>query len=306
MQVEMSAVAVGEPFDGASLQPSNFNALVTLTGAPHCQSDVCNYLKTNHIPVVTLDTEKEQVDQPPAQLQQQQPQQQGPYFFNSAGVRETEAARTSNDRSTNDGNKDSLSTRGLRVLSLFDGISGAQVALRECGANLHTFYASEVHSNCVAVTQHHFPHTIQLGDVRHLIQMGPRVKLQGAPNVDVGGDVEGVVGVDSRNNVGESEKSTLLDRIDDIDLLIAGTPCQHFRSDVPVNLRHVTHPHSKSLFHYFVEILRKFQQRKNRSHNSRNNRSIDNNVVFVLENNFSISAEERDIITAQLGVYPVR
>ena len=78
--------------------------------------------------------------------------------------------------------------RPLRILSLFDGMSCGQVALRELGYPIKKYYASEVDKFAIAQTQLNFPETIQLGDVRNL-------------EVD----------------------SILQDG--DIDLLIAGSPC---------------------------------------------------------------------------------
>jgi DNA (cytosine-5)-methyltransferase 3A len=51
------------------------------------------------------------------------------------------------------------------VLSLFDGISCGQVALKELGIPVSKYYASEIDKNAIKVTKHHFPNTIQLGDI---------------------------------------------------------------------------------------------------------------------------------------------
>lgn len=53
----------------------------------------------------------------------------------------------------------------LKVLSLFDGMSCGQIALRELGVEVATYYASEVDKHAIAQTQLNFPATIQLGDV---------------------------------------------------------------------------------------------------------------------------------------------
>lgn len=53
----------------------------------------------------------------------------------------------------------------MKVLSLFDGISVAQLALKGLGIIPETYYASEIESQSILITQHHFPNTIQLGDV---------------------------------------------------------------------------------------------------------------------------------------------
>ena len=77
---------------------------------------------------------------------------------------------------------------GLKVLSLFDGMSCGQIALRELGIEVDEYYASEIDKFCIAQTQLNFPNTIQLGDVR---------------GIDAG-------------------------RLPRIDLILAGSPCQGF------------------------------------------------------------------------------
>ena len=56
----------------------------------------------------------------------------------------------------------------MRVLSLFDGMSCGQIALRQLGIKVDTYYASEVDKFAIAQTMLNFPDTIQLGDVRNI------------------------------------------------------------------------------------------------------------------------------------------
>ena len=77
------------------------------------------------------------------------------------------------------------------MLSLFDGMSCGQIALRELGIPITCYYASEIDRFAIAQTQLNFHDTIQLGDIR---------------NIEV--------------------DSILQDG--DIDLLIRGSPCQSF------------------------------------------------------------------------------
>jgi DNA (cytosine-5)-methyltransferase 3A len=56
----------------------------------------------------------------------------------------------------------------MNVLSLFDGISCGQVALERAGIYIDNYFASEIKPHAIKVTQHHYPKTIQLGDVRTL------------------------------------------------------------------------------------------------------------------------------------------
>lgn len=76
----------------------------------------------------------------------------------------------------------------MTVLSLFDGMSCGQIALRELGVKIDAYYASEIDKFCIRQTQLNFPDTIQLGDVR---------------GIDMG-------------------------RLPKIDLILAGSPCQGF------------------------------------------------------------------------------
>ena len=54
---------------------------------------------------------------------------------------------------------------GLTVLSLCDGMSGGQIALRQLGIPIKRYYAFEIKKTAIEVTQLNFPNTIQLGDV---------------------------------------------------------------------------------------------------------------------------------------------
>lgn len=52
------------------------------------------------------------------------------------------------------------------VLSLFDGMSCGQIALKQCGIPVEKYYASEIGKVAIKQTQLNFPDTIQLGDVK--------------------------------------------------------------------------------------------------------------------------------------------
>lgn len=54
------------------------------------------------------------------------------------------------------------------ILSLFDGMSIGQIALNRSGVTYDKYYASEINPYPIAVTQHHYPETIQLGDVQQI------------------------------------------------------------------------------------------------------------------------------------------
>ena len=76
----------------------------------------------------------------------------------------------------------------MNVLSLFDGMSCTQLALKKADIPVTRYFASEVDKYAIKVTQANFPNTIQLGDVRQVTA----------------------------------------DQVGDIDLLVGGSPCQGF------------------------------------------------------------------------------
>lgn len=92
-----------------------------------------------------------------------------------------------------------LSDEGITVLSLFDGISCGRIALERAGIKIKRYYASEIKRTAISVTMHHYPDTIQVGDVT-------KVHYENGILYTETGDY----------NVGE------------IDLLIGGSPCQNF------------------------------------------------------------------------------
>ena len=64
------------------------------------------------------------------------------------------------------------------VLSLFDGMSCGQIALNRAGIAYDKYFASEIKKHAIKVTQHNFPDTIQLGDVRN-------IKATDLPKIDL-------------------------------------------------------------------------------------------------------------------------
>jgi len=53
----------------------------------------------------------------------------------------------------------------LNVLSLFNGMSTGHTALENVGIKIGKYYSSEIKPVAIKLTQHHYPDTIQLGDV---------------------------------------------------------------------------------------------------------------------------------------------
>lgn len=103
----------------------------------------------------------------------------------------------------------------MNVLSCFDGISCGQVALERIGIKPSIYYASEIDKHAIKVTQSNYPKTVQMGDVKHVLNLA----RQGLFN--------------------------------NIDLLMGGSPCQGF-SKAGKNLG-FNDPRSQLLFD-FVSI----------------------------------------------------
>ena len=58
----------------------------------------------------------------------------------------------------------------INILSLCDGMSCGQIALKELGIAINLYYASEIDKDAIKVTQDNFPNTIQLGDVMNITE----------------------------------------------------------------------------------------------------------------------------------------
>lgn len=54
---------------------------------------------------------------------------------------------------------------GLRVVSLFDGMSCGRIALKEAGICVSEYLASEIDKHAIGQTQLNFPDTRQIGSV---------------------------------------------------------------------------------------------------------------------------------------------
>jgi len=66
----------------------------------------------------------------------------------------------------------------MNILSLFDGISCGQQALKEIGAPIDNYFASEIDKYAINVTMDMHPNTIQIGDVT-------KVNGTDLPNIDL-------------------------------------------------------------------------------------------------------------------------
>jgi DNA (cytosine-5)-methyltransferase 3A len=65
----------------------------------------------------------------------------------------------------------------MNVLSLFDGMSCGQIALNRANIQYNNYFASEIDKNAIKVTQHHYPNTVQLGDVTKIEFIATKIDL---------------------------------------------------------------------------------------------------------------------------------
>jgi DNA (cytosine-5)-methyltransferase 3A len=75
----------------------------------------------------------------------------------------------------------------MNVLSLFDGISCAKVALDRAGIEVKKYYACEIDKHATAVSQRNHPDIVHLGDVRGVLAMPEPMDLLvgGSPCTDL-------------------------------------------------------------------------------------------------------------------------
>jgi DNA-cytosine methyltransferase len=93
----------------------------------------------------------------------------------------------------------------MKVLSLFDGISGAMLALKFLGIGVDEYYASEIEESAISVSKRNFPEIIQVGDVEKIDGNDPRftdvdLLIAGSPctNLSIAGDGTGLDGNQSK------------------------------------------------------------------------------------------------------------
>ena len=65
-----------------------------------------------------------------------------------------------------------IQNEDVEVLSMYDGMSCGQIALKEMGCNVVRYYATEIDKYAIQTTQHNFPNTIQLGDAFQVRERG--------------------------------------------------------------------------------------------------------------------------------------
>ena len=88
------------------------------------------------------------------------------------------------------------------VLSLFDGMSCCQIALKSLGIKIDKYYASEIEYGAIKVARHNFPKMEHVGDVRNINAKDlPKIWLlaAGSPCTDlsIAGGRKGMLGITS-------------------------------------------------------------------------------------------------------------
>ena len=58
-----------------------------------------------------------------------------------------------------------MNSKGINVLSFFDGMSAGQEALRQLGVKVNRYIAIEIDKSSIEITQANFPRTEQKGDI---------------------------------------------------------------------------------------------------------------------------------------------
>ena len=130
----------------------------------------------------------------------------------------------------------------MNILSLFDGMSCGQIALKKLKIPYDNYYASEIDAHAMYITQKNFPATIQLGNIKEL-------------------------------------SSADLKSLPKIDLLMGGSPCQGFSfGGKGLNF---DDPRSK-LFFDFAKILEKINPKYFLLENVRMNKKSQDIISGIL------------------------
>lgn len=109
--------------------------------------------------------------------------------------------------------------KGINVLSLFDGISCAKLALEKAGVKINKYYSSEICPHAIAIQNHHY------SDDTNYIQLGDVCKIDG------------------------------IELCEEIDLIIFGSPCTQLSSVNSKDRRGLEGNESK-LFYEALRILK--------------------------------------------------
>lgn len=161
----------------------------------------------------------------------------------------------------------------MKILSLFDDISGCQQAFKELGIEFdgkeNIYFSSEIDKHAIAITQKNFPNTVQLGNINDIKPYFPtdcNLKM-----------------TNYRDKYGFCDSIYFESQID---LLSFGFPCQDLI--IAKRERKGLQGVRSGLFYEALRILHKVKPK-----------------FFLVENVASMSKENRDIISKELGVEPI-
>lgn len=156
----------------------------------------------------------------------------------------------------------------MNVLSLCDGMSCGQIALKELNIKVDNYFASEIDQNAIKVVSENFPNTIQIGNLMNF-----------------------VLEINNKNVKLNEKKLSFLPKID---LVIFGSPCRSLskatagRKDYNEGLKG-----SSWLFYPCNAILQWIKKNNNK------------NVFFMVENVDSNNKKDIEEISDCLGVNPI-
>lgn len=147
----------------------------------------------------------------------------------------------------------------MNVLSLFDGMSCGRIALDRAGIKVTNYFASEIDKYAIKVSQHNWNDVTHIGDVTKVSFVNGTLKTE----------------------IGDF-------KIERIDLIIAGSPCQGFSM---AGKQLAFDDERSKLYFVFERILKEIQ-------------AENPEVKFLLEN-VKMKQEYKDVISERLGVNPV-
>ena len=161
-----------------------------------------------------------------------------------------------------------------RILSLFDGVSACQVALKNLGIE-YNYYASEIDPYAIKVTQGNFPNTIQLGNVKYIAFSEMEI-------------FDKFLMLKKRKKILtlRTKKFECIRELELFDILCGGSPCQDL--SIAKKDRKGLEGERSGLFYEYVRILNEVKPK-----------------YFLFENVASMSKEAQNMISEELRVQPI-
>lgn len=158
------------------------------------------------------------------------------------------------------------------VLSLFDGISCGQIAFERLGITFdgvsNKYIASEIKKIAIQTTQLHYPNTIQVGDICKLHYDSETNALYKNCDIHDNKYYHGTKVCDGKP-----------------DIIIGGSPCQDLSS---MGSRKGLMGDKSKLFFEYTRLLKEIKPK-----------------YFLLENNYSMTQDNRSAISQYLGCDPI-